>query len=261
MGILVSKPFAAKNFAKQLGWQETITKLFVYKPNTVHSTDMDPLTNPAVCIPQTHDFEAKDDSLANEVKDPSVTSDICDPSNIKHTRTKPPNSLGNGALNDMSLLSVDNSGCITPRTPSTPLYITSNMYNEVISPSDTDGDRSRSMSRSSSGSHEDLVSIARCERETSVSSLSNSLSYNESFDDSQDSAMYDNRRQSVVQAENFQKALDNIGIQRIYVNDSLEISEELCQNLLIVLLTIMWKGNEGSDRAAWKVGIIQHRAV
>ena len=34
---------------------------------------------------------------------------------------------------------------------------------------------------------------------------------------------------------------------------SMEKTEELCQNLLIILFTIMWKGVEGSGEQSWKV--------
>lgn len=143
-----------------------------------------------------------------------------------------------------------------PRTPSTPMYLSSkNQFDFMGTNSDVDvfeEERARSMSRSSSASVEDL-SNAGARNSTSSLSLS-SFSVSECSQDplaELDDTRY--RRPSVVQAENFQKALDNLGIQKIYVNDALEKSEELCQNLLIVLLTVMWKGVEGSDKTAWKV--------
>ena len=36
-------------------------------------------------------------------------------------------------------------------------------------------------------------------------------------------------------------------------SDTLDQREELCENLLIILFYIMWKGVEGSSDTAWKV--------
>ena len=43
--------------------------------------------------------------------------------------------------------------------------------------------------------------------------------------------------------------LQKLGIQ---LQEKMEKTEELVQNLLIILFTIMWKGVEGCDEKAWK---------
>jgi len=35
--------------------------------------------------------------------------------------------------------------------------------------------------------------------------------------------------------------------------DRVDQTEELCQNLLIVLFTVMWKGIDSTEESAWKV--------
>ncbi|BFZ22107.1 hypothetical protein BsWGS_25146 [Bradybaena similaris] len=60
----------------------------------------------------------------------------------------------------------------------------------------------------------------------------------------------DGRRTSVVlRGDGFRQVLDNIGFE---LSDSLEQKEELCQHVLIILLSIMWKGVEGSNIDSWK---------
>ena len=38
-------------------------------------------------------------------------------------------------------------------------------------------------------------------------------------------------------------------------DENMEKTEELCQNLLIILFTIMWKGVDKSDQPSWKVDL------
>ncbi|CAL1548707.1 unnamed protein product, partial [Lymnaea stagnalis] len=48
---------------------------------------------------------------------------------------------------------------------------------------------------------------------------------------------------------NVLQVLDHVGVQ---LTDAIEQKEELCQNILIILLSIMWKGIEGSSKEIWK---------
>ncbi|XP_012936084.1 neurobeachin-like protein 1 [Aplysia californica] len=57
------------------------------------------------------------------------------------------------------------------------------------------------------------------------------------------------RISSVLKGEGFKQVLDHVGVE---LADTLEQKEELCQNVLIVLLSIMWKGLEGSSPEFWK---------
>ncbi|XP_059178496.1 neurobeachin-like protein 1 [Physella acuta] len=94
-------------------------------------------------------------------------------------------------------------------------------------------------------------------------SLRNSQSLNASLKNSQQTdewrrfsadnileGLDDSRRAStVLQGETFRKVLDHIGVQ---LTDALEQREELCQNILIILWSIMWKGIDGSSIEVWK---------
>lgn len=118
------------------------------------------------------------------------------------------------------------------------------------------------MSRSSSTSAEDLSSLAQRVGWKGMEGLSNGLlSHSESMNDvptvpeEEEEEILEESQASAMQAENFQRALDNLGIQKIYVRESVEKNEEFTQNMLIILLTIMWKGVDGSDAAAWKVSL------
>ncbi|GFO07271.1 neurobeachin-like protein 1, partial [Plakobranchus ocellatus] len=58
------------------------------------------------------------------------------------------------------------------------------------------------------------------------------------------------RTSSVLRSDGFKQVLLGVGMD--LTNDALEQKEELCQNVLIILLTIMWKGLEGSSQDTWK---------
>ena len=91
------------------------------------------------------------------------------------------------------------------------------------------------MSRSSTTSLEDLS----LKKSVSVGALS---LVSASGDDSSAS----------TQDSEITQALVRMGLFRSD-SGSMEKNEELCQNLLIILFTIMWKGVEGSGEQAWKV--------
>ncbi len=48
-------------------------------------------------------------------------------------------------------------------------------------------------------------------------------------------------------------ALRRMGLVTLARSDSMDLQQELCHNLLIILFTVLWKGVEGSDNDAWKV--------
>lgn len=47
--------------------------------------------------------------------------------------------------------------------------------------------------------------------------------------------------------------LQKMGLTLQPPNEQMEKTEEMCQNLLIILFTVLWKGIEQSDETAWKV--------
>ena len=57
---------------------------------------------------------------------------------------------------------------------------------------------------------------------------------------------------SVLQDSELVSALMRMGL-RLDGDEQLEKQEELCQNILIILFTVVWKGVEGCDNEAWKV--------
>ena len=57
---------------------------------------------------------------------------------------------------------------------------------------------------------------------------------------------------SVLQDSELATALIRMGL-RLDGAEQLEKQEELCQNILIILFTVIWKGVEGCDNEAWKV--------
>jgi hypothetical protein len=65
----------------------------------------------------------------------------------------------------------------------------------------------------------------------------------------------DSRRSSGIQNEQLQQALENLGIQS-YLKEGGEKLEEVCQNIVLILLMVMTKGVEGSSSESWKVSII-----
>ncbi|KAK3721190.1 hypothetical protein RRG08_044202 [Elysia crispata] len=58
------------------------------------------------------------------------------------------------------------------------------------------------------------------------------------------------RASSVLKSDGFKQVLLGVGVD--LTNDAVEQKEELCQNVLIIILTIMWKGLEGSSQEVWK---------
>lgn len=235
---MVNRPGAAKQFVKQLGWQEAITKLFIFR--------------------KTEDVQ-QSDSFASEDKNVEFSLN----NTIEEEKTEECDSATQliescnktvSAPNSLSISSCDNGKQVSPhREPITPLYL-SRTFDDINSSED---EKSRSVSRSSSTSVEDLTAVGQ--RSSSITASTSSFSISDSAIDlnvSVTSSREKHVSSGFTQADTIQKALDNLGIQKICVKDSGERTEELCQNLLLILLTIMWKGVEGSDDSAWKVGSI-----
>lgn len=225
LAILVTKPNAARLFSKQLGWQEVLTKLFIGRSMTgnVASETFVPC-NPVTMVTEVEEGgDNQPDFLGLSTHgSPSKPTSL----GIDFSRGEPP--------------------MMTPTSPHTPMYIATQIFDDQNGSED---ERSRSMSRSSSTSAEDLSAIGQRAQE-----LSFSPSNLDNVDEASNSLLLmEPRRESMLLNENFQKALDNLGILKSYVEEDAEITEELCQNLLIILLTIMWKGVEGSEKNAWQV--------
>ena len=146
-------------------------------------------------------------------------------------------------------------------SPQTPLYLKRQM-DDVLSEEEI----SQPVSRSSSASAEDLSAIGQRQAEqTHIQKESESTS---TLNRSESDFNFENegvvmRRESLSSSQiNYSHSMmDSLGLRGSFLMESVEDSEELCQNLLIVLLTIMWKGVEGSDKAAWQVCAIDPDTV
>lgn len=249
--MLVSRPNAAKTFAKQLGWQESLVKLFIFRSfdEVPVNNDLELSPNPVSCA--TGDNTCKDlpadinnsnsanGAIDNTPSDSSALFDCDKDGTVKH-----PNNLN-------LYLSCDNTSMPSPNSPMTPLYLT---HADDFSSSMEDL-RARSISRSSTVSLEDLNSSRSSqERDSRISGfsiLSSPIDINASIHSS--ASFSDSRRSSGTLNEDIQKALDNLGVQT-YLRDSGERLEEVCQNIIVILLVIMMKGIEGSNSDAWQVG-------
>ncbi|ESO94157.1 hypothetical protein LOTGIDRAFT_232423 [Lottia gigantea] len=257
LSILVSKPSAAKLIARQLGWQESITRLFGMETK-VKPRDENKDT------PQSHSVLSKleeevDSNMSDDVIDLlGMKSDInkhCQQNDINSIQcTSTPVAINSNNSNrpiDLDVQEVNfDLEDLPSKSPGTPMFLAAQQFEDLNCSED---DRS-TMSRSSSASIEDLSAIGqRRDRQNSLSQSRSSFSiYSSDSNSDLNLAAAPSRRDSMIQSENVQRALDNLGLQRIYIKDTIEQSEELCQNLLIVLLTLMWKGVDNSDPNAWK---------
>lgn len=235
----MNRPGAAKQFVKQLGWQEAITKLFIFRK--------------AEDVQQSDSFASEDKnvefSLNNDIIEEEKTEECDSATQLSESCNKTVS-----APNSLSISSCDNVKQVSSsREPITPFYL-SRTFDDINSSED---EKSRSVSRSSSTSVEDLTAVGQ--RSSSITASTSSFSISDSAIDLNVSVTSSREKRvssGFTQADTIQKALDNLGIQKICVKDSGERTEELCQNLLLILLTIMWKGVEGSDDSAWKVSRI-----
>ncbi|XP_076087925.1 neurobeachin-like protein 1 isoform X3 [Mytilus galloprovincialis] len=243
ISLLVSRPNAAKSFAKQLGWQESLVKLFIFRTFDdlpVNKSDHQLSSN---LISEVTKGEITSDSTAfcSTVESDDVDNSQCDVSTIcdNHKPGKHPDNLN-------LFLVCDNVSLPSPKTPGTPMFL--NHIDDFNSSSEDL--RLRSMSRSSTASLEDLSSSRRSQdRDSRISgfSINGPVDMNASI-----SSFSDSRRSSGnLENEDLQQALDKLGIQS-YLKDSGERLEEVCQNVIVILLMIMTKGVEGSNTDAWK---------
>ncbi|KAK3582874.1 hypothetical protein CHS0354_012486 [Potamilus streckersoni] len=258
LSILVSKTGAAKQFAKQLGWQEAFTKLFILsaisKEASDHgSSDLIDLTSDVFTMSTDTQTTKDQDSIA-EGSDVENRLDIDKDAVVESTLTLHSSSCSQSDLKTISpdhtqfhlnLGNVDIALGSSPQVPLTPLF--EKMNQDLL-----EDDLPCDMSRSSSASAEDLSTLGQRSSQQRHPSdcLSTSLSVTEESLETTSQAN-ESRRDSFTQAEHIQRALDSLGLQRIYVGCAEETSEELCQNLLIILLTVMWKGMDGSDKTVW----------
>lgn len=239
---MVCKPIAAKHFAKQLGWQDTFVRLLISGP-LGESSDSPTTTKRNSSVTP---------SLSDSFSDSAFISDAGELPLITSTPRHP------ARPDVLDICQKEGNQLEVPasRTPTTPMFLNIQEFDDMNT---SEEDRSQSESRSSSASIEDLSAIGL--RAVSIASTPvtpGSVDYRHSASFSSTSELgsdIDSRRSSsVLQSVNVQETLDTFGLQS-YAIDTLEQTEELCQNVLIALLTTLWKGLDGSDKTVWRVSI------
>ena len=318
----MTKTSAAKSFAKQLGWQEAFTTLFIL--SSLENSDFDfneidvitMATNNSgdetnincdsekdsevvfnlngecnSAIPHspnvTVDTETKretDLTVKRNLEDrvslpPSNEQDETKPVAILNTPANPPNSLGlNSNSSAEPVIETLNPYTPSAESPATPMCFRTGMFPNLNNSASED--EFNPVSRSSSNSAEDLSTIGqraaerrsvRTENMDSYETLPNDLSNQSDLLNGSSTSLLsqgessidlteelESRRESMSSVSHINskdRMLDSLGLRGSFLMDDVKDSEELCQNLLILLFTVMWKGVEGSDTAAWKVMI------
>ncbi|XP_025103761.1 neurobeachin-like protein 1 isoform X2 [Pomacea canaliculata] len=243
LNILVSKPAAAKHFAKQLAWQDIFIRLLISGPL---EEDMAKANSANHACATDHSESMNDSSMSIMFKEEQLQT------------VSTPNPIHPCRPHLLNLSNIEDSFLDPPplQTPSTPMFMQQQLNELNVS----EEERSQSASRSSSASIEDLSAIGQRASNNRLQSLSSSQSFSEGLIPTSESigdisafGDIDSRRaSSVLPTENFRETLDQLGFHGSYKRDAMEQTEELCQNMLIILLSTLWKGLDGSDKATWR---------
>jgi hypothetical protein len=248
ISLLVSKPHAAKSFAKQLGWQESLVKLLIFRSYDdipVNNDDLEPSPKPVAKTTENDNaldtVDSVDNTGSGAINNALDESSVCQAYDSAKLIKHPEN---------LDLFYIcDTTSMPSPKSPLTPFYL--NHIDDFDSSSEDL--RLRSMSRSSTASLEDISNGRRSQDRLSQIS---GFSVNGAVDMSASiTSIGDSRRSSGIQNEQLQQALENLGIQS-YLKEGGEKLEEVCQNIVLILLMVMTKGVEGSSSESWKVSII-----
>lgn len=240
----MSKPAAAKHFAKQLAWQDIFIRLLISGPL---EEDMAKANSANHACATDHSESMNDSSMSIMFKEEQLQT------------VSTPNPIHPCRPHLLNLSNIEDSFLDPPplQTPTTPMFMQQQLNELNVS----EEERSQSASRSSSASIEDLSAIGQRASNNRLQSLSSSQSFSEGLIPTSESigdisafGDIDSRRaSSVLPTENFRETLDQLGFHGSYKRDAMEQTEELCQNMLIILLSTLWKGLDGSDKATWRV--------
>ncbi len=233
---LFARQSSARQFAKQLGWQEVLVRLFILQPRTDIQKRISWNTDHTGVPTQVPEIQMDNSGSAT---DPEMT---------------------NANLIDIDLPTPDES------------HPSMDILNSDVN-ANHDDDEAMKNSRKF---WEELIPDAlidfqdgadRMVRETTPSSTTSiedlSLRASSSHGTLQ-SLTGDGQEEMLTTAVNLEVAPTDsdvlLAIRRMGLRmpqtEDLEKTEELCQNLLIVLFTVAWKGVELSNHEAWKVRII-----
>lgn len=196
MAALSCSPIFPQVFAKQIGWQEVIIRLFILQPKAIKSSVG--RSDPRICEilhPQRNHSRS---TLADD-----------------HDQSTKGFDGDNKAVS--SLCSVN--------------YIS---HDSELSHEDLPQNRAQSQPQ------EFLIRQGAFQRDVGLNHSASLKKINSQSDESQRDENQEPHRMEVL----------------LQGNEDVERSEELSQNLLTILFTLMWKGVEGSDEMAWKVSIL-----
>ncbi|KAK7111968.1 hypothetical protein V1264_011504 [Littorina saxatilis] len=238
------KDTAVKSFAKQLAWQDTLVRLLICNEQEEDSYTFSPPP------PGNSRSSISAPSISESLVDVTLEETVSEGDLPLNTSTpRRPDRLSIAESID-SLLEPSST---VPQTPSTPMFTQASDFDDL---NVSEEDRS-TMSRSSSASAEDLTALSHrtsSHRHSSYSLVQSPnsdsvLSTSESASDIATFSEPDSRRSSSgAHSESFQRVWDVLGRS----TDTMNQAEEHCQNILICLISIMWKGVDGSDKAAWR---------
>uniref|UniRef100_A0A2C9M808 BEACH domain-containing protein n=1 Tax=Biomphalaria glabrata TaxID=6526 RepID=A0A2C9M808_BIOGL len=264
LAIIVSKSGAAKGLAKQLGWQENITRLLTLDRKRAFSVVGEDISSAARTLrPRTQRMSVSEESIVAHPEtghaggkqdidetDPHLEQKFVfdESAEEKISKAGPdsvfiPDSISAGSPTRPTMLPFpfsspdkDNEDILQMMeepAPNTPLYI--KRKSSTLPMVSRDERESLEVLSPSKTPEEMDTLLALEERSRPMESL---VEDKESF-------------KKIVLKDLFYtsiQVLDHVGVE---LNDATEQKEELCQNVLIILLSIMWKGIEGSSSQAW----------
>jgi len=217
--ILLSKPTIPKLFAKQQGWQGALSRLFICHTNTAVASRW--LTNRGYAAGQ---------QLVLPI--PSSHSDL----SLKRQRTASTSSLP--YTNDMHHVDFDSElddDIMVDKVQFDDFL--ADPYRRSVGDDDDELDALQSMRTSESCTFSEGGGSTPLMRSLSSTDWSQ-LRYQEADDKVASALMTMGLAASLMASDG---------------TDKVDQAEELCQNLLIVLFTIMWKGIDSTEESAWKV--------
>ena len=271
---LFSKPNAARLFAKQLGWQQILVRLFIAGSQADGATRN--LTSDT-CVPGSPEPDSTTSSQSTN--DPSTPIPSFSASDVDLTLAllgdtpvdQTPQQLDSPMsppLDQVPAFDLATPTNLSPQFSHMPMFDDSDVFESDWS------NRTGHLSRSSSASVEDVsqqgAAHASCSSESAVTSssdpnlvmLGSQGSVGELGNGVDDSKASGTEAQTASGGE--ESLLDvlgemrKIGIKFECGGNSQDATDELCDNLLAILFMVIWKGVDGPRVQAWKVSQLEH---
>ena len=271
---LFSKPNAARLFAKQLGWQQILVRLFIAGSQADGATRN--LTSDT-CVPGSPEPDSTTSSQSTN--DPSTPIPSFSTSDVDLTLAllgdtpvdQTPQQLDSPMsplLDQVPAFDLATPTNLSPQFSHMPMFDDSDVFESDWS------NRTGHLSRSSSASVEDVsqqgAAHASCSSESAVTSssdpnlvmLGSQGSVGELGNGVDDSKASGTEVQTGSGGE--ESLLDvlgemrKIGIKFECGGNSQDATDELCDNLLAILFMVIWKGVDGPRVQAWKVSQLEY---